>query len=65
MGNRNSVREIEAVPTPPVYYNPNNQGLVSRFEDYKPLTINLAFIFIILSILLFRLFRKLKLQKMI
>ncbi len=65
MGNRGSSppREIDPILTPNPNIIPNNQGLVSRFTDYK--TYNLAFIFIILSILLFRLFRKLKLQKMI
>jgi len=65
MGNRGSSppREIEVQQTPKVNINNNNQGLIEKFKDYK--TYNLAFIFIILSIILFRLFRKLRMQKMI
>lgn len=63
MGNRGSSppREIEVQQTPKVNINNNNQGLIEKYKDYK--SYNLAFIFIILSILLFRLFRKLQMKK--
>lgn len=63
MGNRGSSppREIEVQQTPKVNINNNNQGLIEKYKDYK--SYNLAFIFIILSILLFRLFWKLQMKK--